>query len=52
MVKLNLPCGHRRGWRRVAVRGGADRGDGALVYVVSGLRSPWATAWPSFRDYS
>lgn len=32
--------------------GVSDDEEGAVVYVASGLRSPWATAWPSFRDYS
>jgi hypothetical protein len=22
------------------------------IYVATGLRSSWATAWPAFRDYS
>ncbi len=30
----------------------SDDEEGAVVYVATGLRSPWVTAWPSFRDYS
>ena len=30
----------------------SDDEEGAVVYVASGLRSSWAAAWRSFRDYS
>ena len=30
----------------------SDDEQGTQVYVVSGLRSTWATAWPAFRNYS
>jgi 4-amino-4-deoxy-L-arabinose transferase-like glycosyltransferase len=32
--------------------GVSDDEEGAVVYVATGLRAPWVTAWPSFRDYS
>ena len=32
--------------------GVSDDEEGAVIYVAAGLRAPWATAWPSFRDYS
>jgi Dolichyl-phosphate-mannose-protein mannosyltransferase len=32
--------------------GVADDEEGATIYVATGLRSSWATAWPSFRDFS
>jgi hypothetical protein len=32
--------------------GVSDDEEGAVIYVATGLRSPWAAAWPSFRDYS
>jgi hypothetical protein len=32
--------------------GVSDDEEGAVIYVATGLRSPWAVAWPSFRDYS
>ena len=32
--------------------GVADDEEGAVICVASGLRSSWAAAWPSFRDYS
>jgi hypothetical protein len=32
--------------------GVSDDEEGAAIYVASGLRSSWAAAWPSFRDYS
>jgi hypothetical protein len=42
--------------RRVATftngLGVSDDEQGTPVYIVSGLRSPWASAWPAFRDYS
>jgi len=30
----------------------ADDEEGAVIYVATGLRSSWATAWPAFRDFS
>jgi len=30
----------------------ADDEEGAVVYVATGLRGSWASAWPAFRDYS
>ena len=32
--------------------GVSDDEEGAVIYVATGLRSPWAAAWPSFRDYA
>jgi hypothetical protein len=32
--------------------GVSDDEEGAVVYVASGLRAPWTTVWPSFRNYS
>jgi hypothetical protein len=32
--------------------GVSDDEEGAVIYVAAGLRAPWTTAWPSFRDYS
>jgi len=32
--------------------GVADDEQGAQIYVVTGLRVPWADAWPAFRNYS
>jgi len=32
--------------------GVCDDEEGAVIYVATGLRAPWATAWPGFRDYS
>jgi 4-amino-4-deoxy-L-arabinose transferase-like glycosyltransferase len=32
--------------------GVADDEEGAVIYVAAGLRVPWTTAWPGFRDYS
>jgi hypothetical protein len=32
--------------------GVSDDEEGVPVYVVSGLRSSWAAAWPAFRDYA
>jgi hypothetical protein len=32
--------------------GVSDDEEGAQVFVVSGLRSSWARAWPAFRNYS
>jgi len=32
--------------------GVSDDEQGTPVYAVSGLRSPWRTAWPAFRRYS
>jgi hypothetical protein len=29
-----------------------DDEEGAVVYVATGLRGSWASAWPAFRDYS
>jgi 4-amino-4-deoxy-L-arabinose transferase-like glycosyltransferase len=30
----------------------SDDEEGATIYVATGLRSSWATAWPAFRDFS
>jgi hypothetical protein len=30
----------------------SDDEEGAAVYVATGLRSSWATAWPAFKDFS
>ena len=42
--------------RRVATfyngMGIADDEQGSTVYLATGLREPWARAWPAFRDYS
>ena len=32
--------------------GVSDDEQGAVIYVATGLRSSWATAWPSFQDFS
>ena len=32
--------------------GVSDDEQGAAIFVVSGLRTSWAAAWPAFRDYS
>jgi 4-amino-4-deoxy-L-arabinose transferase-like glycosyltransferase len=32
--------------------GVSDDEEGAVIYVAVGLRAPWTTAWPDFRDYS
>jgi hypothetical protein len=32
--------------------GVSDDEEGAVIYVATGLRAPWTTAWPGFRDYS
>jgi 4-amino-4-deoxy-L-arabinose transferase-like glycosyltransferase len=32
--------------------GVSDDEEGAVIYVAAGLRAPWTTAWPAFRDYS
>jgi hypothetical protein len=29
-----------------------DQEQGAQVYVATGLRAPWTTAWPAFRHYA
>jgi hypothetical protein len=31
--------------------GVSDDEEGAQIYVATGLRSSWASAWPQFRDY-
>jgi hypothetical protein len=31
--------------------GVSDDEEGAVIYVATGLRASWATAWPSFRDF-
>jgi hypothetical protein len=31
--------------------GAANQEQGTLVYVASGLRGPWTSAWPAFRHY-
>jgi 4-amino-4-deoxy-L-arabinose transferase-like glycosyltransferase len=30
----------------------SDDEEGTAIYVATGLRSSWATAWPAFRDFS
>jgi len=30
----------------------SDDEEGAVIYVATGLRSSWATAWPAFKDFS
>jgi 4-amino-4-deoxy-L-arabinose transferase-like glycosyltransferase len=30
----------------------SDDEEGATIYVATGLRSSWATAWPAFKDFS
>jgi hypothetical protein len=30
----------------------SDDEEGVAIYVATGLRTSWATAWPAFRDYS
>ena len=30
----------------------ADDEEGAVIYVATGLRSSWATAWPAFKSFS
>jgi hypothetical protein len=32
--------------------GVSDDEQGAQIYLVTGLRSSWASAWPAFRDYA
>jgi len=32
--------------------GVSDDEEGAQIYVATGLRSSWASAWPAFRDYA
>jgi hypothetical protein len=32
--------------------GADDDEEGTPVYVVTGLRTSWATAWPAFQDFS
>ena len=32
--------------------GVADDEQGAQIYLATGLKVPWARAWPAFRDYS
>ena len=59
-VAINVdPALLRRWFRSVRVAavyrnglGVSDDEEGAVIYVATGLRSAWATAWPSFRDYS
>jgi 4-amino-4-deoxy-L-arabinose transferase-like glycosyltransferase len=59
-VAINVDPALLRRWFssvRVAVvyrndLGVSDDEQGAVIYIASGLRSPWAAAWPSFRDYS
>jgi hypothetical protein len=59
-VAINLdPAFLRREFahvRRVATftngLGVSDDEQGTAVYIVSGLRSSWAAAWPAWRDYS
>jgi Dolichyl-phosphate-mannose-protein mannosyltransferase len=59
-IAVNLdPAFLRREFRRVALAatfwnglGVSDDEQGAGVYVVTGLRSSWARAWPAFRKYA
>ena len=30
----------------------SDDEEGVAIYVATGLRTSWATAWPAFRDFS
>jgi hypothetical protein len=32
--------------------GVSDDEEGVQIYVATGLRSSWASAWPAFRDYA
>jgi 4-amino-4-deoxy-L-arabinose transferase-like glycosyltransferase len=32
--------------------GVSDDEQGAAIFLATGLRSPWAQAWPAFRDYA
>jgi hypothetical protein len=32
--------------------GVSDDEQGAQIFIATGLKSSWATAWPAFRDYS
>jgi hypothetical protein len=29
----------------------SDDEEGAVIYVATGLRSSWATAWPAFKQF-
>jgi len=59
-VVINMPPALLRRWfssvRVAAVYrnglGVSDDEEGAVIYVATGLRAPWSTAWPFFRDYS
>jgi hypothetical protein len=32
--------------------GVSDDEEGVPIFLATGLRHSWATAWPAFRDYS
>lgn len=59
-IAVNTDPALLRAWfaqvRRVATfsngLGVSDDEQGAQVYLVTGLKSSWARAWPAFRDYS
>jgi 4-amino-4-deoxy-L-arabinose transferase-like glycosyltransferase len=59
-VVINVPPALLRRWfsavRVAAVYrnglGVSDDEEGAVIYVATGLRAPWSTVWPFFRDYS
>ncbi|MBV9095617.1 MAG: glycosyltransferase family 39 protein [Streptosporangiaceae bacterium] len=59
-IAVNLDPALLRAWfahvRLVATfsngLGVSDDEQGAQVYLVTGLKSSWARAWPAFRDYS
>jgi hypothetical protein len=36
-------------WNGIGV---SDDEQGAQIFVVAGLKTSWAKAWPAFRDYS
>jgi hypothetical protein len=53
------PAKLRREFRSVRLAAAWDNGlglpdneQGTQVYVATGLRVPWATAWPAFRVYA
>jgi hypothetical protein len=59
-VAINVDPELLRHWfrsvRQVAVYrnglGVSDDEEGAVIYLATGLRGSWATAWPAFRDFS
>ena len=60
VVAINLPPALLHRWfssvRVAAVYrnglGVSDDEEGAVIYVATGLRAPWSTVWPFFRNYS